>query len=91
VEGNGVTLSKTAVATKDFKLPLVVPIATTTSGQGAAIVNTTVFYCTDDKGACLVRQMRVRVPFEVSEGGSSKLTLPLEITSGGDVKARSVG
>jgi hypothetical protein len=54
-------------------------------------VNTTVFYCTDDNGVCLVRQMRVRVPFEVAEGGSSKLTLPLEITGTGDVKVRTVG
>jgi hypothetical protein len=84
-------LSKTTVPTKDFKLPLVVPISTKSSGQGSAIVNTTVFYCTDGKGACLVRQMRVRVPFEVTEGGSSKLTMPLEITSGGEVKARNVG
>jgi hypothetical protein len=72
-------------------LPLVVPISTKGSGQGAAIVNTTVFYCTDDNGVCLVRQMRVRVPFEVAEGGSSKLTLPLEITGTGDVKVRTVG
>ncbi|HEX8236220.1 MAG TPA: thioredoxin-like domain-containing protein [Abditibacteriaceae bacterium] len=90
VEGNGVTLSKTTIPTKDFKLPLVVPISTKISGQGSAIVNTTVFYCTDDQGACLVRQMRVRVPFELAQGGSSKLTVPLEITSGGEVKARTV-
>jgi DNA-binding beta-propeller fold protein YncE len=91
VEGSGATLARNSVPTSEFKLPLMVPLTTQNTGQGVAIVNTTVFYCTDEKGACLVRQMRVRVPFEIVEGGSTKLTMPLEITSSGDVKVRAAG
>jgi hypothetical protein len=89
VEGSGATLARNSVPTSEFKLPLTVPLTTQNTGQGAAIVNTTVFYCTDEKGACLVRQMRVRAPFEIVEGGSTKLTVPLEITGSGDVKVRA--
>lgn len=84
VEGKGLTLAKTTVPTAEFKLPLTVEFNAGNAGErGAAIVSTSVFYCSDNKGVCLMKSLRFRAPYEIAAGGANKLTLPVEITSDG--------
>jgi hypothetical protein len=80
VEGKGLALSRTVVPTEQFALPLRVAFTSGKAGtRGVAVASTTIFYCIDEKGLCKIKSLRFRAPFEVAEGGATKLTLPAQL------------
>jgi len=79
-EGQGITLTKTTVAAGQFNLPLRLPFTSGKAGEkGAAVVSTTIYYCSHDKGLCKVKSLRFRAPFTVQDGGTAKLTLHAQL------------
>jgi thiol-disulfide isomerase/thioredoxin len=78
-EGSGIKLSAQSVPASKFTLPLRVPFQSGTSGKGAVVVSSTVYYCTEKGGFCKTRSLRFRAPFEVAAGGSRMVTLPAQL------------
>jgi hypothetical protein len=87
-QGRGVTLGKTRIRGTDFKLPLRVAMQTSTEGRGTLDVVATVFYCVDQKGECIVKDVRLQAPFEIATGGTKQLKMEAAITSDKEVKLR---
>jgi hypothetical protein len=78
-EGSGVKLANSSVPTAKFILPLRVPFQSGASGNGAVVVSSTVYYCTDKGGLCKTRSLRFRVQYEVAAGGESIVKLPAQL------------
>jgi DNA-binding beta-propeller fold protein YncE len=66
-------------ATKDLKLPLRVPLNTTTTGPANIRAQVTLFYCREDNtGTCRIRTLVWQVPVEVTSDANAPTELKLQ-------------
>jgi peptide-methionine (R)-S-oxide reductase len=80
VEGSGLQLrTKMPVNGAAFKLPLPLAFATGTDGKGAVVIAASVIYCDDGGRDCRLKNVKLRVPYEIKSGAATRATIETDV------------
>ncbi len=75
------TKSSDEVSSNGHNFPLEIP-ARAQKGETDLEFDAIVYFCSDDSGVCMVDNLKVKVPVEINESGTSELSINIDISAG---------
>jgi len=73
--------SSDEVSSGGHHFPLEIP-TNAQKGKAELEFDAVVYFCSDESGVCMVDNMKIKVPVEISESGTSELSLKIDIPAG---------